>query len=89
MAITSVLYYIVTLNTPAEELEGVWSSRLFLSFDIPFLLANLFKFFDGGHVPMLIGAALIAGMLICSCADCADGKLCPPLPDLRHDPADP
>jgi KUP system potassium uptake protein len=39
---------------------------LFLGFDIPFLLANLFKFFDGGYVPMLIGASLIAGMLIWS-----------------------
>jgi KUP system potassium uptake protein len=37
-----------------------------LSFDIPFLVANLFKFFEGGYVPMLIGAALIAGMLIWS-----------------------
>jgi KUP system potassium uptake protein len=39
---------------------------LFLSFDIPFLAANLFKFFEGGYVPILIGAALIAGMLIWS-----------------------
>jgi KUP system potassium uptake protein len=39
---------------------------LFLSFDVPFLLANLFKFFQGGYVPMLIGAALIARMLIWS-----------------------
>jgi KUP system potassium uptake protein len=67
MAITSVLYYIVTRYTWG------WSNWkagglliLFLSFDIPFLLANLFKFFDGGYVPMLIGAALIAGMLIWS-----------------------
>jgi len=67
MAITSVLYYIVTRYTWG------WSNwkagallALFLSFDIPFLLANLFKFFDGGYVPMLIGAALIAGMLIWS-----------------------
>jgi KUP system potassium uptake protein len=37
-----------------------------LSFDIPFLTANLFKFFEGGYVPMLIGATLIAGMLIWS-----------------------
>ena len=36
---------------------------LFLSFDIPFLAANLFKFFDGGYVPMLIGAALIGRFL--------------------------
>jgi len=67
MAITSVLYFIVTRYTWG------WSNWragallvLFLSFDIPFLLANLFKFLDGGYVPMLIGAALIAGMLIWS-----------------------
>jgi len=67
MAITSVLYYIVARHTWG------WSRwragallALFLTFDIPFLLANLFKFFEGGYVPMLIGAALIAGMLIWS-----------------------
>jgi KUP system potassium uptake protein len=67
MAITSILYYIVARHTWG------WSRwragallALFLSFDIPFLLANLFKFFEGGYVPMLIGAALIAGMLIWS-----------------------
>jgi KUP system potassium uptake protein len=67
MAITSILYYIVARHTWG------WSKwragailLLFLSFDIPFLLANLFKFFDGGYVPMLIGASLIAGMLIWS-----------------------
>jgi KUP system potassium uptake protein len=62
-----VLYYIVTRYTWG------WSNWkagallvLFLSFDIPFLLANLFKFLDGGYVPMMIGATLIAGMLIWS-----------------------
>jgi KUP system potassium uptake protein len=67
MAITSILYYIVVRHSWG------WSKwragallALFLSFDIPFLLANLFKFFEGGYVPMLIGAALIAGMLIWS-----------------------
>jgi KUP system potassium uptake protein len=67
MAITSILYYIVVRHTWG------WSRwragivlALFLSFDIPFLVANLFKFFEGGYVPMLIGAALIAGMLIWS-----------------------
>jgi KUP system potassium uptake protein len=39
---------------------------MFLAFDIPFLVPNLFKFFEGGYVPMLIGAAWIAGMLIWS-----------------------
>lgn len=67
MAITSILYYIVV------RYSWGWSKwkagallALFLAFDIPFLVANLFKFFEGGYVPMLIGAALIAGMLIWS-----------------------
>jgi KUP system potassium uptake protein len=67
MAITSVLYYIVVRHSWG------WSRwragallAFFLAFDIPFLVANLFKFFEGGYVPMLIGAALIAGMLIWS-----------------------
>ncbi len=49
-----------------EQVAGGRSSAFFLAFDIPFLVANLFKFFEGGYVPMLIGAALIAGMLIWS-----------------------
>jgi KUP system potassium uptake protein len=67
MAITSVLYFIVARYTWRWS---TWKAgallALFLSFDIPFLAANLFKFFDGGYVPMMIGAALIAGMLIWS-----------------------
>ncbi len=67
MAITSILYFIVVRYSWGWSL---WKSgallALFLSFDIPFLIANLFKFFEGGYVPMLIGAALIAGMLIWS-----------------------
>ena len=67
MAITTILYYIVVRHSWGWSR---WKAGallvLFLAFDIPFLLANLFKFFDGGYVPMLIGAALIAGMLIWS-----------------------
>jgi KUP system potassium uptake protein len=67
MAITSILYYIVVRHTWGwSRWKAGALLALFLSFDIPFLLANLFKFFDGGYVPMLIGAALIAGMLIWS-----------------------
>jgi len=67
MAITSILYYIVTRHTWGwSRWQAGALLAVFLSFDIPFLLANLFKFFDGGYVPMLIGAALIAGMLIWS-----------------------
>lgn len=67
MAITSILYYIVVRHTWGwSRWKAGAILTLFLLCDIPFLLANLFKFFDGGYVPMLIGAALIAGMLIWS-----------------------
>jgi KUP system potassium uptake protein len=67
MAITSVLYYIVIRHTWGwNKWKSMALLALFLTFDIPFLVANLFKFFEGGYVPMLIGAALIAGMLIWS-----------------------
>src|SRR5262245_51591403 len=67
MTITSILFYIVSRHTWGwSRLKAGALLALFLSFDVPFLLANLFKFFDGGYVPMLIGAALIAGMLIWS-----------------------
>jgi KUP system potassium uptake protein len=67
MAITSILYYIVARHTWGwSRLKAGSILAFFLAFDIPFLIANLFKFFDGGYVPMLIGASLIAGMLIWS-----------------------
>jgi KUP system potassium uptake protein len=67
MAITSILFYIVARHTWGwSRWKAGALLALFMSFDIPFLLANLFKFFDGGYVPMLIGATLIAGMLIWS-----------------------
>ena len=67
MAITSILYYIVARHTWGwSRWKAGALLALFLAFDIPFLVANLFKFLEGGYVPMLIGAALIAGMLIWS-----------------------
>jgi KUP system potassium uptake protein len=67
MTITSILFYIVSRHTWGwSRLKAGALLVLFLSFDVPFLLANLFKFFHGGYVPMLIGAALIARMLIWS-----------------------
>ncbi len=65
MAITSILFYIVARyrwNWPRWKSAAVLV--FFLSFDIPFLVANLFKFLKGGYVPVLIGALLIAAMLI-------------------------
>jgi KUP system potassium uptake protein len=67
MTITSILFYIVSRHTWGwSRLKAGALLALFLCFDVPFLLANLFKFFEGGYVPMLIGAALIARMLIWS-----------------------
>jgi KUP system potassium uptake protein len=67
MTITSILFYIVSRHTWGwSRLKAGALLALFLSFDVPFLLANLFKFFHGGYVPMVIGAALIARMLIWS-----------------------
>ena len=67
MAVTSVLYYLVVRYTWGwSKWRSLGLLAFFLALDIPFLAANLFKFFDGGYVPMLIGAALIAGMLIWS-----------------------
>jgi KUP system potassium uptake protein len=67
MTITSILFYIVArLTWGWSRLKAGALLALFLSFDVPFMLANLFKFFEGGYVPMLIGAALIARMLIWS-----------------------
>ncbi len=64
MAITSVLFFIVARYAGMGRLESRRGSAFFLSFDIPFLTANLFKFFQGGYVPVMIGASLIAAMLI-------------------------
>jgi KUP system potassium uptake protein len=67
MTITSILFYIVSRYTWGwSRLKAGALLALFLCFDVPFLLANLFKFFEGGYVPMLIGAGLIARMLIWS-----------------------
>jgi len=37
---------------------------LFLAFDIPFVAANLFKFHDGGYVPIIIGTVVLLVMVI-------------------------
>ncbi|NBW96620.1 MAG: potassium transporter Kup [Planctomycetia bacterium] len=67
MVVTTVLYYLVIRHTWGwGRLRSLSVLVLFLAFDLPFLAANLFKFFDGGYVPMLIGSGLIAAMLIWS-----------------------
>jgi KUP system potassium uptake protein len=65
MAITSVLFFVVARYRWEWPMwKAVVILVFFLSFDVPFLTANLFKFFQGGYVPVLIGASLIAAMLV-------------------------
>jgi KUP system potassium uptake protein len=64
MVITSLIYFEVTRSTwrwPAWK--SVPLVALFLSFDVPFFVANLFKFLDGGYVPVLVAAALTIVMI--------------------------
>lgn len=67
MLMTTVLFYLVIRHTWGwSRMASLSVLVLFLSFDLPFLVANLFTFFDGGYVPVLIDAGLLAGMLIWS-----------------------
>ncbi len=63
MGMTSVLYFAVTRYVWKWPL---WKSApllaLFLSFDLPFLGANLIKVMDGGWLPMLAAVVLITAM---------------------------
>ena len=64
MVITSLIFFEVTRCTWRWPL---WRSLplllLFLSFDMPFFAANLFKFVDGGYVPVLLAAVLSVVMI--------------------------
>jgi KUP system potassium uptake protein len=67
MVITSIVYYIVIRRAwNWSRAKALPLLVLFLSFDLPFLFANLFKIKDGGWVPVMIGVALVAAMLVWS-----------------------
>ena len=67
MGITSVVFYVVARETWGwSRARALQLLLLFLAFDAPFFIANLFKLFDGGWVPVLIGIVLISAMLIWS-----------------------
>jgi KUP system potassium uptake protein len=64
MVITSLIYFEVTRCTWRwPPWRSVSLLALFLSFDVPFFLANLFKFADGGYVPILVAAVLAVVMI--------------------------
>ena len=64
MAITSVVFFEVTRKTWRWPL---WKSLAlllgFLSFDLPFVGANVLKFFDGGYIPVLVGVVFCVIMV--------------------------
>ncbi len=67
MILTSLVFFMVMRHT------WKWSAAIstlvllmFLSFDVPFFLANSAKILDGGWVPVLIGLGFITAMLIWS-----------------------
>ena len=65
MLLTSILFFLVVRRTWAWPTgRAVAVLGLFLSFDIPFLAANLGKFMDGGYIPVLLGAAVLTIMVI-------------------------
>lgn len=64
MAITSIVFYVVTReNWGWSRLKAGALLVLFLSFDIPFLVANALKFFDGGYLPFFVGVVFALGMV--------------------------
>jgi KUP system potassium uptake protein len=67
MMLTSFVYYVVMRHTwKWPTFVCVLVFALFVSFDVPFFLANTVKILDGGWVPVLIGVGFIAAMLIWS-----------------------
>jgi KUP system potassium uptake protein len=64
MGITSVVFYMVTRHawnwSPAR---AVGLLLMFLSFDVPFFLANCLKFFDGGYLPFTVGLVFVLIMV--------------------------
>ncbi len=65
MAITSIVYYVVARQTWGwSRVKALPVLVLFLSFDIPFLAANMLKFVDGGYLPILVGALFFIVMVI-------------------------
>lgn len=64
MAITSIVYFVVTQRTWGWPLhKSLPLLLLFLAFDIPFFASNILKFMDGGYVPILVGLGFFVVMV--------------------------
>jgi len=65
MAITSIVFFVVVRTTWKWPLYRALPLLLFfLAFDIPFFVANAAKFFHGGYIPIIIGAAFFTVMVV-------------------------
>src|SRR5262249_41172695 len=65
MLITSFVYYTVVRHAwgwSFAKAAGILA--FFLCFDIPFVVANALKFFDGGYLPFFVGAFFVVVMVI-------------------------
>jgi KUP system potassium uptake protein len=63
MAITSVVYYVVTTETWGwSRWKALPLVVVFLAIDLAFFSANALKFFDGGWVPIAMAAAIFTLM---------------------------
>jgi KUP system potassium uptake protein len=64
MAITTIAYFVVVRETWQWKLwKAALVAGLFLSFDVPFLVANSFKFWEGGYVPFGVGLVFVTIMV--------------------------
>jgi len=64
MTITSLVYFVVVRYTWRWPLwKALAVVGLFLSFDVPFLVANSLKLFEGGYVPLAVGALFVTLMV--------------------------
>ncbi len=64
MAITSVVFFSVTRGAWKWSLgRALPLLLLFLSFDVPFFVANLAKFLDGGYIPIIVGVVFFVVMV--------------------------
>jgi len=64
MAITSVVFYVVTRdNWGWSRGKSLALLLVFLAFDLPFLGANALKFFDGGYLPFCVGVVFVLVMV--------------------------
>ena len=65
MGITSVAFFMVTRSVwKWDAWKAYGLLLLFLATDIPFFVANLLKFFDGGWLPAVLGAAMSFVMIV-------------------------